>query len=127
MSLEMQQQHDKCQKPKEKQQKTLVSIFTYIAEVKIKPFVNNLLCMFFFFFSRETKGKRIIICFNNRIIKEHYTSAAKCLAYGRNANKARDKHPNINTHVNRAYFEHENWNGNRNGGKDSQDIVCGFW
>lgn len=57
---------------------------------KMKPFSkNNLFCI-----SRETKGKRIIMGFNNRIIKARYTSAAKCLAYGRNANKACE----INTH-----------------------------
>lgn len=55
---------------------------------KMKPFSkNNLFCI-----SRETKGKRIIMGFNNRIIKARYTSAAKCLAYGRNASKACDKH-----------------------------------
>jgi len=65
---------------------TNVSFYFYkAAEEKMKPFSkNNLFCICFCFLSvRETKGKRIIMAFNNRIIKARYTSAAKCLAYGR--------------------------------------------
>lgn len=80
--------------PRGSEKKTkLVSFCSRIQKLKremekMKPFSkNNLFCI-----SRETKGKRIIIGFNNRIIKARYTSAAKCLAYGKNANKACDKH-----------------------------------
>lgn len=55
---------------------------------KMKPFSKNNL----FSITRETKGKRIIMGFNNRIIKARYTSAAKCLAYGRNVNTHKHKH-----------------------------------